>query len=107
MRYLLDVPLYRMVWYWLLLVMRPIILGMLQGMLSLWPLISRGRRVISIVMMMIPLSLRIYDKYKSCDAIRHSTLYVTVEPCVMCAAALHILGISRVVYGNATYYSTL
>ena len=27
------------------------------------------------------------------------TLYVTVEPCVMCAAALRIFGLTRVVYG--------
>jgi tRNA-specific adenosine deaminase 2 len=27
------------------------------------------------------------------------TLYVTVEPCVMCAAALRIVGLTRVVYG--------
>ena len=30
---------------------------------------------------------------------RDVTLYVTVEPCVMCAAALRILGLGRVVYG--------
>ena len=29
------------------------------------------------------------------------TLYVTVEPCIMCSAALRILGISKVVYGCA------
>ena len=28
-------------------------------------------------------------------------LYVTVEPCVMCAAALRIVGLTRVVYGCA------
>eukprot|EP00035_Acanthoeca_spectabilis_P038352 m.52436 g.52436 ORF g.52436 m.52436 type:complete len:186 (-) comp9101_c0_seq1:1557-2114(-) len=28
-----------------------------------------------------------------------STLYVTVEPCVMCAAALRAIGVARVVYG--------
>ena len=27
------------------------------------------------------------------------TLYVTVEPCIMCAYALHLAKISRVVYG--------
>lgn len=27
------------------------------------------------------------------------TLYVTVEPCVMCASALRQVGIGRVVYG--------
>jgi tRNA-specific adenosine deaminase 2 len=27
------------------------------------------------------------------------TLYVTVEPCVMCASALRQIGIGRVVYG--------
>lgn len=30
-----------------------------------------------------------------------SSLYVTVEPCIMCAAALRIIKISRVVYGCA------
>ena len=29
----------------------------------------------------------------------HSTLYVTVEPCIMCAYALNIMGVPRVVYG--------
>ncbi|KAI5851411.1 cytidine deaminase-like protein [Morchella snyderi] len=30
-----------------------------------------------------------------------TTLYVTVEPCVMCASALHQLGVRRVVFGCA------
>ena len=30
-----------------------------------------------------------------------SSLYVTVEPCIMCAAALRIIKVSRVVYGCA------
>ncbi|KAJ2889284.1 tRNA(adenine34) deaminase, partial [Coemansia aciculifera] len=29
----------------------------------------------------------------------HTTLYVTVEPCIMCAAALRLMKIGRVVYG--------
>jgi len=32
-------------------------------------------------------------------ALRDITLYVTVEPCIMCASALRQLGIKRVVYG--------
>ena len=32
---------------------------------------------------------------------RHCELYVTVEPCIMCAAALRLVGINRVVYGCA------
>lgn len=31
--------------------------------------------------------------------LRHTTLYVTIEPCLMCGAALRQLGIQRVVYG--------
>ena len=31
--------------------------------------------------------------------LRQATLYVTVEPCVMCAGAIKILGIPRVVFG--------
>lgn len=31
--------------------------------------------------------------------LRGSTLYVTVEPCVMCAAALRVIGVAHVVYG--------
>ncbi|KAF4687934.1 tRNA(adenine34) deaminase, partial [Perkinsus olseni] len=42
---------------------------------------------------------KIFAKDESCSCLRGATLYVTVEPCVMCAAALHILGIGRVVYG--------
>ncbi|KAJ2160447.1 tRNA(adenine34) deaminase [Coemansia sp. RSA 552] len=30
-----------------------------------------------------------------------TTLYVTVEPCIMCAAALRLMGIGEVVYGCA------
>ena len=31
--------------------------------------------------------------------IKESTLYVTVEPCIMCAYALNIAGIRQVVFG--------
>ncbi|KAF0988566.1 hypothetical protein HZS_3835, partial [Henneguya salminicola] len=31
--------------------------------------------------------------------IRKSTIYITSEPCVMCAAALRIIGLINVVYG--------
>ena len=33
------------------------------------------------------------------DALRGSVLFVTVEPCIMCAAALGLVGISRAVFG--------
>eukprot|EP00026_Physarum_polycephalum_P014416 Phypoly_transcript_14930.p1 GENE.Phypoly_transcript_14930~~Phypoly_transcript_14930.p1 ORF type:complete len:186 (+),score=19.00 Phypoly_transcript_14930:276-833(+) len=33
------------------------------------------------------------------DIFQHCTLYVTVEPCIMCAAALAILNIKTVVFG--------
>ncbi|CAE7906545.1 unnamed protein product [Symbiodinium microadriaticum] len=33
--------------------------------------------------------------------LRNSTLYVTLEPCIMCAAALQYLGIPEVVFGSA------
>ncbi|CAE7232929.1 TAD2 [Symbiodinium sp. CCMP2592] len=33
--------------------------------------------------------------------LRSSTLYVTLEPCIMCAAALQYLGIPEVVFGSA------
>ena len=36
-----------------------------------------------------------------CPSSRHCTLYVTVEPCIMCASALVQLRIGRVVYGCA------
>ena len=32
---------------------------------------------------------------------KESTLYVTVEPCIMCAAALRQVGVKKVVYGCA------
>ena len=35
------------------------------------------------------------------EVISASSLYVTVEPCIMCAAALQIINICRVVYGCA------
>mmetsp|Transcript_10541 Transcript_10541/g.16881 ORF Transcript_10541/g.16881 Transcript_10541/m.16881 type:complete len:260 (+) Transcript_10541:144-923(+) len=35
------------------------------------------------------------------DIFPHCELYVTVEPCIMCAAALRIIKIGRVVYGCA------
>lgn len=38
---------------------------------------------------------RVAEKFSNC------TLYVTCEPCIMCAAALSILGIKRVYYGCA------
>ena len=31
--------------------------------------------------------------------LRKCTLYVTVEPCIMCAQALNLAGVQRVVYG--------
>ena len=33
------------------------------------------------------------------DEISESTLYVTVEPCIMCASALRQMRVRRVVYG--------
>lgn len=36
---------------------------------------------------------------RSVEIFRHCCLYVTCEPCIMCAAALATVGISRVVYG--------
>ncbi|KAK0058815.1 tRNA-specific adenosine deaminase 2 [Biomphalaria pfeifferi] len=35
------------------------------------------------------------------DVFANATLYVTVEPCIMCAAALKIMGVPLVVYGCA------
>ena len=35
------------------------------------------------------------------EAIAECTLYVTVEPCIMCASALRQLGVRRVVFGAA------
>ena len=35
------------------------------------------------------------------ETIKHCTLYVTVEPCIMCAAALRSLNVPLVVYGCA------
>jgi len=34
-------------------------------------------------------------------SLRNSRLYVTLEPCIMCAAALKYLGVPEVVYGSA------
>ncbi|XP_020577986.1 tRNA-specific adenosine deaminase 2-like [Phalaenopsis equestris] len=39
--------------------------------------------------------LQVAQRFSSCD------LYVTCEPCIMCAAALSILGIREVYYGCA------
>lgn len=36
---------------------------------------------------------------RTADVFEHTTLYVTVEPCIMCAAALRLLKIPVVVYG--------
>lgn len=36
---------------------------------------------------------------RSRDVFRHCQLYVTCEPCIMCAAALSMVGIRRVVFG--------
>ncbi|XP_069091219.1 tRNA-specific adenosine deaminase 2 isoform X2 [Pleurodeles waltl] len=36
---------------------------------------------------------------KTTDVFEHTTLYVTVEPCIMCAAALRLLKIPLVIYG--------
>lgn len=35
------------------------------------------------------------------DILREAELFVTVEPCIMCASALSIVGIKRVVFGAA------
>lgn len=35
------------------------------------------------------------------DVFKHCSLFVTVEPCIMCAAALRLLNIPKVVYGCA------
>ncbi len=39
------------------------------------------------------------DELRSLEIFRHCCLYVTCEPCIMCAAALATVGIRRVVYG--------
>eukprot|EP00043_Microstomoeca_roanoka_P016311 m.166046 g.166046 ORF g.166046 m.166046 type:complete len:171 (-) comp16435_c4_seq4:1416-1928(-) len=39
------------------------------------------------------------DVAKACEIIKQCTLYVTVEPCVMCAHALRILGVRHVIFG--------
>ncbi|EGD74491.1 tRNA-specific adenosine deaminase, partial [Salpingoeca rosetta] len=39
------------------------------------------------------------DVEKAKDIVASCTLYVTVEPCVMCAYALRLLGVTRVVFG--------
>ncbi|XP_078505128.1 tRNA-specific adenosine deaminase 2 isoform X3 [Lissotriton helveticus] len=36
---------------------------------------------------------------RTADVFEHTTLYVTVEPCIMCASALRLLNIPLVVYG--------
>lgn len=41
----------------------------------------------------------IYEKELNPDLFRDCDLYVTCEPCIMCAAALSRLGIQRVVFG--------
>lgn len=33
------------------------------------------------------------------DTCSHATLYVTVEPCIMCTCALRLVGLCRIVYG--------
>ena len=38
---------------------------------------------------------------KGKQLLRESTLYVTVEPCIMCAGALRLVGVGRVVFGCA------
>ncbi|XP_071803824.1 tRNA-specific adenosine deaminase 2-like [Asterias amurensis] len=35
------------------------------------------------------------------DVFKETTLYVTVEPCIMCASALRMIGVPLVVYGCA------
>lgn len=35
------------------------------------------------------------------DVVKHSALYVTVEPCIMCAHALRLLGFAAVIFGCA------
>ena len=39
------------------------------------------------------------NKLECRDVFRQCSLYVTVEPCIMCAAALRLLSIPKVVYG--------
>lgn len=39
------------------------------------------------------------DVAKAATLLRNSTLYVTVEPCIMCAGALRLMEIPKVVYG--------
>ena len=41
------------------------------------------------------------NKMDSEDVLRNCTLYVTVEPCIMCAAALRLLKVPKIVYGCA------
>lgn len=39
------------------------------------------------------------EKLDQTDVFRNTTLYVTVEPCIMCAAALRLVSIGLVVFG--------
>ena len=41
----------------------------------------------------------IYDQELSQEAIKQSRLYVTCEPCIMCAAALSLIGVNKVYFG--------
>lgn len=46
--------------------------------------------------------VRSWCRERSCDArrvLQESRLYVTVEPCIMCAAALRLVGTGHVVFG--------
>lgn len=44
---------------------------------------------------------KIFQKYPSnyLDILKQTTLYVTCEPCIMCASAIKMMGIPLVVYG--------
>lgn len=43
--------------------------------------------------------LSAYGREKAAEVFRETDLYVTVEPCIMCAGALSILGLRRAFYG--------
>uniref|UniRef100_A0A146KSV7 tRNA-specific adenosine deaminase 2 n=1 Tax=Lygus hesperus TaxID=30085 RepID=A0A146KSV7_LYGHE len=43
----------------------------------------------------------VFERFKTTDVFKEVTVVVTVEPCIMCAGALHDLGVRGVVFGCA------
>ncbi len=39
------------------------------------------------------------QKFGTADVLKECELYVTIEPCIMCAAALSLVGIKKVYFG--------